>query len=69
MKASYTARCSRPLAVRPYTRVREHSHHRNTDGGYSTEAIAVTAFLVALALAALAILGPKVIDKIQGVSL
>jgi hypothetical protein len=42
---------------------------RHPDGGYSTEAIAVTAFLVALALAALAILGPKVMAKIQGVKL
>jgi len=39
------------------------------DGGYSTEAIAVTAFLIALALAALAILGPKVLAKIRGVTL
>lgn len=42
---------------------------RRTDGGYSTEAIAVTAFLVALALAALAILGPKVLAKIRGITL
>jgi hypothetical protein len=42
---------------------------RDPDGGYSTEAIAVTAFLVALALAALAILGPKVLAKIRGVTL
>jgi len=42
---------------------------RQPDGGYSTEAIAVTAFLVALALAALAILGPKVLAKIRGVTL
>jgi hypothetical protein len=39
------------------------------DGGYSTEAIAVTAFLVALALAALAIWGPKLLDKINGMQL
>ena len=49
--------------------VRDRSRRRNTDGGYSTEAIAVTAFLVALALAALAILGPKVLAKIKGVTL
>jgi len=42
---------------------------RHPDGGYSTEAIAVTAFLIALALAALAILGPKVLAKIRGVTL
>lgn len=42
---------------------------RQPDGGYSTEAIAVTAFLIALALAALAILGPKVLAKIRGVTL
>ena len=42
---------------------------RRRDGGYSTEAIAVTAFLVALALAALAILGPKVLAKIRGITL
>ena len=42
---------------------------RHPDGGYSTEAIAVTAFLVALALAALAILGPKVLAKIRNVKL
>lgn len=42
---------------------------RLPDGGYSTEAIAVTAFLVALALAALAIWGPKVLDKIKGIRL
>lgn len=48
-------------------RQRSRRHHR--DGGYSTEMIAVTAFIVALALAALAILGPKVMAKIEGVSL
>jgi hypothetical protein len=42
---------------------------RQADGGYSTEAIAVIAFLVALALAALAILGPKILDKIRSVKL
>jgi hypothetical protein len=42
---------------------------RDVNGGYSTETIAVTAALAALALAALAILGPKVIAKINGVSL
>jgi hypothetical protein len=42
---------------------------RRPDGGYSTEAIAVTAFLVALALAALAILGPRVMAKIRNVNL
>lgn len=49
--------------------VRDRSRRRTPDGGYSTEAIAVTAFLVALALAALAILGPKVLAKIKGVTL
>lgn len=42
---------------------------RAPDGGYSTEAIAVTAFLVALALAALAIWGPKLLDKIKGMQI
>ena len=42
---------------------------RLPDGGYSTEAIAVTAFLVALALAALALWGPKVLAKIAGIQL
>ena len=48
--------------------LRDRARHRR-DGGYSTEAIAVTAFLIALALAALAILGPKVLAKIRGVTL
>jgi len=42
-----------------------HRVRRTPDGGYSTEAIAVTAFLVALALAALALWGPKLLDKIR----
>jgi hypothetical protein len=42
---------------------------RLPDGGYSTEAIAVTAFLVALALAALAIWGPKLMAKIKGMQI
>jgi hypothetical protein len=49
--------------------IRESSQRHRRDGGYSTEMIAVTAFIVALALAALAILGPKVMAKIEGVSL
>jgi hypothetical protein len=39
------------------------------DAGYSTEAIVVTALLVALALAAFALLGPKIIDKINNLQL
>ena len=46
-------------------RRRARQTRRLPDGGYSTEAIAVTAFLVALALAALALWGPKVLDKIR----
>lgn len=48
--------------------VRDRSRRRTPDGGYSTEAIAVTAFLVALALAALAILGPRVMAKVRGIN-
>lgn len=51
------------------TRIRRRSRQHDRDAGYSTEAIAVTAFLVALALAALAILGPKVLDKIESITL
>jgi hypothetical protein len=51
-----------------YFELREHARHK-PDGGYSTEAIAVTAFLVALALAALAIWGPKLLDKIRGMQI
>ncbi|WP_239340900.1 hypothetical protein [Frankia sp. CiP3] len=39
------------------------------DAGYSTEAILVTALLVAIALVAFAILGPKIIDKINSIEL
>ncbi len=39
------------------------------DGGYSTEAILITALLVAIALAAFAILGPKIIDKVNSIEL
>ena len=49
--------------------IRERTGRHHRDGGYSTEMIAVTAFVVALALAALAILGPKVLEKINGVTL
>jgi hypothetical protein len=49
--------------------IRDRSRRRTPDGGYSTEAIAVTAFLVALALAALAILGPRVMAKVRGINL
>ncbi|MFD6694194.1 hypothetical protein ACIBSS_22585 [Micromonospora aurantiaca] len=49
--------------------LRHRARRRTPDGGYSTEAIAVTAFLVALALAALAILGPKVMAKVRGINL
>jgi hypothetical protein len=48
---------------------RERARRHGPDGGYSTETIAVTAFLVALALAALAILGPKLIAKVEGITL
>jgi hypothetical protein len=49
--------------------IRGRSRRPGPDGGYSTETIAVTAFLVALALAALAILGPKLIAKVEGITL
>ena len=49
--------------------IRNRSRRHHVDGGYSTEMIAVTAFMAALALAALAILGPKILAKINGVSL
>lgn len=39
---------------------------RNDEGGYSTEAVVVTALLVVLAIAAVGIISVKVIDKANG---
>lgn len=49
--------------------MRDRVRSSGRDGGYSTESVAVTAALVALALAAIAILGPKVKAKIEGITL
>lgn len=42
---------------------------RNRDGGYSTEAILVTALLVVIAIAAVAIISTKVLAKVNGITL
>jgi hypothetical protein len=42
---------------------------RNTDAGYTTEAVLVTALLVAAALFVLAIIVDKVITKANGIDL
>jgi hypothetical protein len=39
------------------------------DGSFSTEAVVVTALLVALAIAVMAALGPKVLAKVQSINL
>ncbi|GAA0447876.1 hypothetical protein Aca07nite_73490 [Actinoplanes capillaceus] len=49
--------------------IRDRVSRSGRDGGYSTESVAVTAALVALALAAIALLGPKVKAKIEGITL
>jgi hypothetical protein len=51
-------------------RVRAELHRlRHDDGGYSTEAVVVTALLAALALAVIAILMAKVLEKANGITL
>ena len=42
---------------------------RQDEGGYSTEAVVVTALLAALALAVIAIIAVKVTEKANGISL
>ncbi|MDX8143280.1 hypothetical protein SK854_14220 [Lentzea sp. BCCO 10_0061] len=42
---------------------------RNDDRGYSTEAVVVTALLVSLALAAIAVLAVKAIQKANSINL
>lgn len=51
------------------TRARIRALRDDSEAGYSTEAVVVTALLAALALAALAILGGKVIEKVTGINL
>ena len=43
--------------------------HRTRDSGYTTETVVVTALLVALAIAAIAIIVAKVIAKANGLNL
>lgn len=40
---------------------------RHNEGGYSTEAVVITALLVALAVAAVAIISTKVLAKANGI--
>jgi hypothetical protein len=42
---------------------------REDDGGYSTETVLVTALLVALAIAVIAIIAVKVTEKANGISM
>jgi hypothetical protein len=42
---------------------------RRDEGGYSTEAVLVTALLVALALAVIAVIAVKVKEKADGINL
>jgi hypothetical protein len=42
---------------------------RTRDAGYTTETVVVTALLVALAIAAIAIIVTKVLDKANGLNL
>jgi hypothetical protein len=39
------------------------------DGGYATETVLVTALVVVIALAAIAVLGAKVLAKVTGINL
>jgi hypothetical protein len=62
------------LALTAAARIRwraweDHARADGRDAGYSTEAILVTALLVTIALAAFAILGPKIIDKVDNLQL
>lgn len=41
---------------------------RNNEAGYSTEAVVVTALLVAIAIAAVAVIGAKVMGKANGIA-
>ena len=50
-------------------RVRLATARRNRDAGYTTETVVVTALLVALAIAAIAIIVAKVIAKANGLNL
>jgi hypothetical protein len=50
-------------------RARLAAAHRTRDAGYTTETVVVTALLIALAIAAVAIIVAKVLDKANGLSL
>jgi hypothetical protein len=50
-------------------RARLAAAHRTRDAGYTTETVVVTALLVALAIAAIAIIVAKVIAKANGLNL
>ena len=53
--------------LRQWLKARHELIERN-EGGYSTEAVVVTALLTALAIAALAIIATKVMSKANGIS-
>jgi Na+-driven multidrug efflux pump len=50
-------------------RARLAAARRTRDAGYTTETVVVTALLVALAIAAIAIIVTKVLDKANGLNL
>ena len=50
-------------------RARLAAARRTRDAGYTTETVVVTALLVALAIAAIAIIVAKVLDKANGLNL
>jgi Na+-driven multidrug efflux pump len=50
-------------------RARLAAARRTRDAGYTTETVVVTALLVALAIAAVAIIVAKVLDKANGLNL
>ena len=52
-----------------YLRARLAEARRNGDAGYTTETVVVTALLVALAIAAIAIIVTKVLAKANGLNL
>ncbi|WP_128423440.1 hypothetical protein [Frankia torreyi] len=50
-------------------RLEERGREEDRDGGYSTEFMVITAMLVALALAIVAVIAKKVMDKANGLNL
>jgi hypothetical protein len=67
MRVCFTATSA--LAHALWTRLRGHLSGEQRDAGYTTETVIITALLVLMAIAVVAVISAKVISLAQGINL